>query len=377
MSNPGTNPTSMITAVGAAGLALCLALGLATQLTGGGPSHAAAADQAPTPAPPAWAASATGRVEPKSGQLLIGTQMPGRVADVAVRMNDKVLAGDLLVRLDEDDLITRVTAAAAEVQVREREREEEVAKGLQLERRQSDDAVASAERALFRARLAFDEAAFRLRMGGGATALDVDRARFEISKAREQLTNSRAALLRSVAKDGMPMATRLESSLASSRADLSLAEAAVERARIRAPIDGSVLSVLARFGELVAPSPDAPVIVMGDMSGLRVKAEVEERDATKVKPGQRVVVKGDAFPGRTFEGQVSEISQSMAAPRIVTRGVRRPNDIDVIEVLVALDGQPPLIPGMRVDVFFKAEGSAEAASTPAPSSQPGNPSAKN
>ena len=329
-------------------------------------AHAADKQAAPEPPRPTWAASATGRVEPKEGQINIATQVPGRVADVAVKINDKVVAGDLLVRLEEDDLMTRASAAAVEVQVRERERDEEVVKGVALERRQAEDAVASAERAMFRARLTFDEAAFKARTGGGITPAEVNTARTQIATARDQLGTARASFARVVAKDGMPLALRVESSLASARAELTLAEAAVERVRIRAPTDGSVLNVYAKFGELVAPSPDTPVVAFGDLRGLRVKAEVEERDATKITVGQRAVVRGDAFPGREFEGQVTTVAQSMSAPHIASRGVRRPNDIEVIEVTVALDGQPPLLTGMRVDVFFKGNPSTSAAATPAP-----------
>jgi len=310
---------------------------------------------------PQWSASATGRVEPRDGQINIGTQLPGRVADVAVKTNDKVLAGDLLVRLEEDDQITRVTAASQEVQVRERERDEEIAKGLQLDRRRAEDSVASAERALYRARLSFDEIAFNMRVNPAAPGGDIIKARFAIGAAKEQLSNSRASLSRVLSQDGIPLATRLEAGLAAARAELSLAESAVERGRIRAPVDGAVLNVHAKFGELVAPSPDVPLVVIGDLSSLRVKAEVEERDATKVRIGQRVSIKSDAFPDKQFEGAVTSVSQTLAAPRIATRGVRRPNDIEVLEVLVSLDGTPPLLTGMRVDVFFRNEGPAEAA----------------
>src|SRR5258707_11302614 len=45
-----------------------------------------------------WAASAAGRVEPIGGEVKIGAQVPGRVAEVLVSLNDKVVVGDLLVR---------------------------------------------------------------------------------------------------------------------------------------------------------------------------------------------------------------------------------------------------------------------------------------
>src|SRR5689334_3771433 len=51
-----------------------------------------------------WAASAPGRVEPAGGEVRITAQSPGRIAEVLVAANDKVLAGDLLVRLDDEEL---------------------------------------------------------------------------------------------------------------------------------------------------------------------------------------------------------------------------------------------------------------------------------
>ncbi|HET6926101.1 MAG TPA: biotin/lipoyl-binding protein, partial [Hyphomicrobiaceae bacterium] len=57
-----------------------------------------------------WAASAAGRVEPVGGEVKIGAQAPGRVAEVLIGLNDKVFAGDLLVRLDDEELIGRINA---------------------------------------------------------------------------------------------------------------------------------------------------------------------------------------------------------------------------------------------------------------------------
>src|SRR5262245_35346250 len=46
-----------------------------------------------------WAASAPGRVEPAGGEVRIGSQAAGRIAEVLVALNDKVGAGEILVRL--------------------------------------------------------------------------------------------------------------------------------------------------------------------------------------------------------------------------------------------------------------------------------------
>jgi len=102
------------------------------------------------------------------------------------------------------------------------------------------------------------------------------------------------------------------------------------------------------------------LVLFGDVSSLRVRAEVEERDVTKIRVGQRVVVRADGFPDKDFEGVVTQVAPALGSPRITTRGPRRPNDVEVLEVLIGLDGTPPLLTGMRVDAFFRHEASASA-----------------
>ena len=90
-----------------------------TQATATTEPGSATKNAAATPAiKPTWAASATGRVEPKSGEVRITAEVPGRIIDVAADLNDRVKAGDLLVRLDDDDALTKVAGANAEAQVR-------------------------------------------------------------------------------------------------------------------------------------------------------------------------------------------------------------------------------------------------------------------
>ena len=308
---------------------------------------------------PQWAASATGRIEPKDGEVRIAAQIPGRVIDVPVRAGDRVAKGDVLVRLDDEDHWLRHASAEAEAQVRKRERDEDPEAKNGVGRRKLEDAVYDADRALFRARMAFDETLASLR-AGRVNQLTLDEARNRLKAAEEKAAAERAALARLVAQ-GTPLPTRLEASLAAARSDLGLAEQAIEKTRLRAPYDGTVLGVTARSGELTVASPEAVLVTFGDLSGLKVRAEVEERDATKIKVGQRIVVRADAYPEREFEGKVTLIGSALGNPRINTRGPRRPNDVEVLEVQADLDGTPPLLTGMRVDVFFRNETAVSAA----------------
>jgi HlyD family secretion protein len=127
----------------------------------------------------------------------------------------------------------------------------------------------------------------------------------------------------------------------------------VERTHIRAPIDGVALKVDAKAGQIIAPSPEQVLVTLGDTSHLQVKTEVEERDVGHIKVGQLATVRCDAFSGQDFSGRVSAISPALARPQLGAQGPGRLTDVDVLEATVELDEKTPLLPGLRVDVFFK------------------------
>ncbi len=320
----------------------------------------AEAQDAPAPQP-RWAASATGRVEPTTGAVRVSARAGGRIEKVLAKIGNRVSEGDVLVQLDDSEALQRVVAARAEVEVRKLERSEENAKGLALERRNGEDEVAAAERGVFNAWQAFDET-MALKRRDEARDNDVTAAREAIEKEIERLKTARGELAKLNKNSKMPLPGRLDTGLTIARADLALAEEALQKTRIRAPFDGSVLNVFAREGETAAPGPQSPLVVFGDLTKMRVRAEVEERDVAKVRVGQKVIVNSGAYPDKDFEGTVTEISGALGSPQIATRGPRRPTDVDVLEVIVELDGTPPLLTGMRVDVFFHRQGAQAAKS---------------
>jgi len=341
-----------------------------TALTTGSTPTSTSSTTAPTKAATAttksgWAASAPGRVEPSGGEVRIGSQAAGRISEVLVALNDKVGAGEILVRLDDGELIARVHAATAELAIRRRDRDGNESTGrLAQDRRTAEDNVASAERQLVISREEYDRSA-KARRTNGATQSDVDKARDVVVKAQERLDTARVALRKALSVDGLPAPTRQEAAVTAGRAELSLAEAALERTRIRAPITGTALQISAKVGEMAAPSPENVLVMIGNTASMQVKAELEERDVGKVRLGQMAVIRSDAFPGKDFEGKVSSMAQALGPSRLGQRGPRKPTDVDVLEIVVELAGQTPLLPGMRVDVFLRPESAAAATQTPA------------
>lgn len=325
----------------------------------GGTNIAAAGSDAAGRSEPTWAASATGRVEPMDGEIRIVSPVSGQIADVFVGMNDYVLKGDLMVRLDDGDHLAKIAAAAAEVDVRLRERDEEKADvpALAGERRKAEDALDVAERAVFAARQRFDMA----RVSGSVAAPDLVNLRVAVNERLAEAREARNKLADVEARNGMPLPDRLEAALTQARSDLKLAYQALERTRVRAPADGTVLRVNAKVGEVAIASPELPLVTFGNLSRLKVRAEVEERDINKIAVGQKVVVRADAFPGKEFKGKVTSIASALGSASITTRGPRRPTDVDVLEVLVSLDEGGELVTGLRVDVFFALQETAQKA----------------
>ena len=88
-----------------------------------------------------------GRVEPRSGEIKIAAPLPGgRIAEVLVKANEDVFAGELLARLDDEEALARVAEADAQVALHKRARNDQSAPAASADRRKAEDAAADAER---------------------------------------------------------------------------------------------------------------------------------------------------------------------------------------------------------------------------------------
>jgi multidrug resistance efflux pump len=115
---------------------------------------------------------------------------------------------------------------------------------------------------------------------------------------------------------------------------------------VLAPIAGTVLTSRFHVGEFFAAG-GAPLFVLGDLSRLRVRLEVDEIDASRVESGAPCSIYTDDN-ARIAEGTVFRL-----APRLGRRGlaIEAPNartDVRVREVFVEVAATSTLIPGQRV-----------------------------
>jgi HlyD family secretion protein len=322
-------------------LAASLAV-FATRTQAQGPAHVAQPDDEDE----RWLAVAPGRVEPMSGEIKIVAPVVGVVGEVLVKANDRVFAGEPLIRLTDNETQGRLAAADVQIALRKRVRNDESPAPKAATRRKAEDAVADAEKAFSDARSSLDKAALARRLDRGSDG-EVEAARAAMARAQGQVEQQKTELRRIEAD--APLPTQAEGQLAIARRERSVIEAAIEKLTIRAPISGTVLQMNAKPGELAAPSAPQPLLLLADISALRVRAEVDERDIERIKIGQPVVVRPVAFRERGFAGKVSSIARRVEGN---ARGQPDTNDVGVVEVLVDVAEPGPLLVGMKADVYF-------------------------
>lgn len=181
-----------------------------------------------------------------------------------------------------------------------------------------------------------------------------------VSQAQAGLDAARAQLARAQGADPASQRAAAEAGVRQAAAALSVAEDALDKATFTAPIDGvvvfnapgSALGAGAPPTEGSAVSPQAAPFTVVDLDALKFTAEVDEADVDRVKPGMKVIVTLDAFPGEEFVSTVTRINP--AAQPTATGGT-------VFEVEVLLEGtEADILLGMKgdADIEVSSRGSA-------------------
>ena len=118
----------------------------------------------------------------------------------------------------------------------------------------------------------------------------------------------------------------------SAEAQLAQARAAAEKDRvnlgytvIRSPVSGIVVDRVVDLGQTVAASYQTPTLIKiaQDLSEMRIDSSFAEADIGKIKEGQKVRFTVDAFPDRSFTGEVQQIRMNPTTTQnVVTYNVR-------------------------------------------------------
>jgi RND family efflux transporter MFP subunit len=198
----------------------------------------------------------------------VTAKLPGTLSRVAVEIGDRVRAGQVVATLDRREIDAQVDAAAAAVNV--------ARAGLES----AEAALANAALELDRARNLFDKGAVpRQRLDSADTARRASAAQRDLASA----------------------------SLAQAEAALRRAREIQRDATLTSPIAGVVVERNYDAGSLVSPG-DKPVVVVADLSTMKLQAGVSELDAGRLRVGMPARVSVQARPGEVVDGTVATIA---------------------------------------------------------------------
>ncbi len=192
-----------------------------------------------------------------------------------------------------------------------------------------------------------------------AAALRAAQAKVDISGAQNKRSDDLFAQ-QIITTDEHESATldfaNAQSQLVSARSTLDIARQRRDDATVRAPIAGTVLQQPVSAGQVISSATSSvsggtSILTMADLSKVRLRALVAERDIGSVRPGAPVTVTVDAFPQRTFHGTVSKIEPQAVVQQSVT----------LFPVLVSISNEEGLLlPGMNGEVSMLVDRRADA-----------------
>jgi RND family efflux transporter MFP subunit len=259
-------------------------------------------------------------------QVVIGTKVPGRLADISIDMGTRVRRGQVVARLDASDYRLRVDQAEAALhQARAR---------LGLPLGGTDERIDPEQTSIVRqARAVLEEA--QLTRDRSAKLMEqnlIARAQLDTAEANLKVAEGRY-------HDALEEVRNRQALLAQRRSELDLARQQLTDTTMTSPIDGAVAMKQASVGEYLAAG--APVATVVQIHPLRLRVSVPEREAVDVRTGQtvRLTVEGDptVYQGRVVRLSpiVQEQSRTLSVEAEVPneRGVMKPGAFARAEVV--------------------------------------------
>lgn len=183
------------------------------------------------------------------------------------------------------------------------------------------------------------------------TTADLQVAEARLSIANAQLDRSRELLESEVITAQEYEQRQLEyanaqAALVRAQTNLELAELRLTDVTIRAPMAGTILEKLVEHGQVIQSatgnvSGGTTLLVMANLDDMRVRTLVDETDMGQLTPGMTATVSVEAFPDRTFQGEIEKIEPQAVVVQNVT----------MFPVIVLLDNRAGLLkPGMNAEV---------------------------
>jgi multidrug resistance efflux pump len=312
--------------------------------------QAIGSDQRPAK-PSRWIATAVGRIDTESEARHLVASADGVIGKVHVSRGDRVKAGQQLIDIDCAPRAADARALAAEAN-RALKAVHIVSSGTA-----ADHAVAQADVDAATAVLSNEtqqlQRAEEVYSRGFLSRSAYD-AKIQTKASASAALRAAQARMQDLESGRRPAQTsEAQAAAFTAQQQAVAAQSRIEQCVVKSPIAGQVLQILRREGEFSGASQGIPLIVVGDLSQLVVRTEINEHDAALVKVGQaaEVWIDGDS---KRWSGKVTHLAAIMGRRSARSLDPTDRFDRDVREVFVRLDGEtPPALVGLRVMVGLK------------------------
>lgn len=278
-----------------------------------------------------------GKLRPKDNVIAVAAPYgagDARISEIRVREGSALKKGDVIAVLDSaSSLQSAVATARANLEV-QRAIVEQTKYASSASRDEAVASLDSTKSAAEVAKLDFDRTATLYRKGIAAKA-SYDQKRSVYQQALRAVDRTQATLSRFDEQklNGRQDVIVAETRVAASEAELKRAGQDLEKAFIRAPVDGTVLSLDNRVGE--KPSQNG-IATMADLTHMIAEVEVYQANIGRVALGQTVTLSSEALP-EPLTGAVSFIGLEVKRQEVVGSEPAANTDARIVKVHVALD----------------------------------------
>lgn len=276
-------------------------------------------------------------------QARLSFQAPGRISIVNVEEGQTVKKDQVIAELDRAEFEARYEQASANLD-RAQKAKQQLETALEISKKTLPAEVSRAQAGLKSARDSMTDAAKNYRRFEELFHKEVvsekerDTLKLQHDVAKSRVVESES-LLR-MARGNLERIDAARDDIATAAAQIDVARASLDQAAVqlgytslKSPLDGVVTSRNIEPGETVNVGRE--VITISDLHRVDLKIFVEETIIGKVKPGQKVEVTVDTFPGKVYHGAVSFVSpEGEFTPKIIQTQKERVKLVYLVKVSI-------------------------------------------
>ena len=278
----------------------------------------------PARSPYANSVAATGLIEATRENVKLGAPKGGLIQKIFVQVGSKVKEGDPILQLDARETVAKLATAQSQL--------EALRAALKAEQVMAADATDQLKR---------------------WEKLEKDR----VASQNEVLRKSFQA------QNWDARVTKIEADVKAAQAQVAQAQVELDVLTIRAPRDGTVLQINVREGEFAGTAPSEPLLILGEVDKLQVRADVDEQNAPLIQPDQPAVAFLKGSTQNAFPLRFVRIEPFVIPKKSLTGDSAERVDTRVLQIIFELDRPAvPLYVGQQVDVFIQRSASTSAQS---------------